>query len=85
MRTKIFNIFISTLCFLLCTVLLVGCDNPELTEYEEDVYDANGNLQITFFGIDIDSLQSPTKDTKLVLDYIEKNFKVNFNFKPYFL
>ena len=80
MRTKIFNIFISTMCFLLCTVLLVGCDNPELTEYEEDVYDANGNLQITFFGIDIDSLQSPTKDTKLVLDYIEKNFKVKFNF-----
>ena len=50
MRTKIFNIFISTLCLLLCTVLLVGCDNQELTEYEEDVYDANGNLQITFFG-----------------------------------
>ena len=80
MRTKIFNFFIITMCFLLCTVLLVGCDNPELTEYEEDVYDANGNLQITFFGIDIDSLQSPTKDTKLVLDYIEKNFKVKFNF-----
>ena len=80
MRTKIFNIFISAMCLLLCTTLLVGCDNPEITEYEEDVYDANGNLQITFFGIDIDSLQSPTKDTKLVLDYIERNFKVKFNF-----
>ena len=83
MKTKRHNLFINAICLALCVILLVGCNNTnggKDEEYDEDVYDANGNLQITVFGIDIDSLQSPTKDTQLVLDYIEKNFKVKFNF-----
>ena len=77
---KIKKILISTICLSSLFTSLVSCKENDFSSYEEDVYDANGNLEISFFGIDIDSLQSPTKDTKLVLDYIENNFKVKINF-----
>ena len=72
--------FLKLLCLSSIVCSTVSCSNTSVGEYDEDVYDENGNLIITFFGIDIDSLQSPTKDTELVLNAIEEKFKVDFNF-----
>ncbi len=49
-------------------------------EYDEDRYTSDGRLVISFFGVDIDSLQSPTDATQMVLDYIENKFNVKFDF-----
>lgn len=45
-----------------------------------DKYDKDGKLIVSFFGIDLDSLQSQTKDTKLIIDYIENKFNVSFKY-----
>ena len=73
------------ICLCLMVVLLVpvlvGCNaDPSGFEYDEDKYTSDGKLIISFFGVDIDSLQAPTSDTKMVLDYIENKFKVKFDF-----
>ena len=72
--------------FCLCLVLTMlvplfcACGGTPDFNYDEDQYTSDGRLIISFFGIDIDSLQAPTDDTKMVLDYIENKFKVKFDF-----
>ena len=46
----------------------------------EDKYDKDGKLIISYFAIDLDSLQSQTEDTKKIMDYIENKFNVKFKF-----
>lgn len=46
----------------------------------EDQYDKDGKLIISYFAIDLDSLQSQTDDTKKIMDYIENKFNVKFKF-----
>ncbi len=65
---------------IMCISMLMGCGTDPVIEYDEDQYTSDGRLIISFFGIDIDSLQAPTKDTKMVVDYIEDKFKVKFDF-----
>lgn len=65
---------------LMCVSMLPGCSSGPMIEYDEDRYTSDGKLIISFFGIDIDSLQAPTKDTKMVIDYIEEKFNVKFEF-----
>lgn len=65
---------------IMCISMLMGCGTDPVIEYDEDQYTSDGRLIISFFGIDIDSLQAPTKDTKMVVDYIEDMFKVKFDF-----
>lgn len=65
---------------LMCLSVLSGCNKGPVIEYDEDRYTSDGKLIISFFGIDIDSLQAPTKDTKMVIDYIENKFNVKFEF-----
>lgn len=71
-------------CLLLTLVLLLpvfaACNTTPDFEYDEDKYTSDGKLIVSFFGIDIDSLQAPTSDTKMVLDYIENKFNVKFDF-----
>ena len=60
--------------------ILFACTPSNNFDYDEDKYTSDGRLIISFFGVDIDSLQAPTDDTKMVLDYIENKFKVKFDF-----
>ena len=60
---------------------LVACGGGGSDDYTvEDKYDASGKLIISFFGIDLDSLQSQTKDTKMIMEYIENKFQVKFDY-----
>lgn len=52
-------------------------DNPFLVE---DEFDKDGKLIISYFAIDLDSLQSQTDDTKKIIEYIENKFQVKFKF-----
>lgn len=45
-----------------------------------DEYDKDGKLIISFFGVDLDSLQSQTKDTKMIIEYIQNKFNVSFRY-----
>ena len=65
---------------LLPLMAICSCQSTSGVEYDEDKYTSDGRLIISFFGIDIDSLQAPTDDTKMVLDYVENKFKVKFDF-----
>lgn len=65
---------------LMCLAIFVGCNPTNSGEYDEDKYTSDGKLIISFFGVDIDSLQSPTDDTRMVVDYIENKFNVKFDF-----
>ena len=68
------------LTLMLAMSVLVACGLNKGFESDEDKYTSDGKLIISFFGVDIDSLQAPTKDTKMVLDYIENKFNVKFDF-----
>lgn len=65
---------------LMCVSMLPGCSSDPVIECDEDRYTSDGRLIISFFGIDIDSLQAPTEDTKMVVEYIEEKFNVKFEF-----
>ena len=52
-------------------------DNPFLVE---DQFDKDGKLIISYFAIDLDSLQSQTDGTKAIIDFIENKFNVKFKF-----
>lgn len=52
-------------------------DNPFLVE---DQFDKDGKLIISYFAIDLDSLQSQTEDTTKIINYIENKFQVKFKF-----
>jgi len=54
--------------------------DPDQVVLKPDEYDSNGRLLISFFGIDLDDLQSPTKDTKEIVDYIQNKFNVTFTY-----
>ena len=45
-----------------------------------DSFTDDGKLIIQMFGIDLDSLQSQTEDTKKIMDVIENKFNVKFTF-----
>lgn len=59
---------------------VVDSENGDDKVYKADHYDSNGNLIISFFGIDLDSLQSQTEDTKKIMDVIQKKFQVSFTY-----
>ena len=80
---------ILTLLMILVVILaLTSCDggsNGGFTEdgesyLVEDEFDKDGKLIISYFAIDLDSLQSQTEDTKLIMDFIENKFNVKFKF-----
>ncbi len=48
--------------------------------YKKDKYDKDGRLIVSFFGIDLDNLQSQTEDTKKIMEVIESKFNVSFNY-----
>ncbi len=74
------KIFIILLLLVFNFTALVACSHGDEITYDEDKYTSDGKLIISFFGIDIDALQAPTEDTKMVLDYIENKFNVKFDF-----
>ena len=69
---------ILTFLMILClTIFLVSCNGNNSTtggddeEYlVEDEFDKDGKLIISYFAIDLDSLQSQTEDTKKIMNYI---------------
>lgn len=69
-----------SLMLVMLLPILFACTPTTDFDYDEDKYTSDGRLIISFFGVDIDSLQAPTDDTKMVLDYIENKFKVKFDF-----
>ena len=76
---------ILTFLMILClTIVLVSCDgNGTITGGDylvEDEFDKDGKLIISYFAIDLDSLQSQTEDTKKIMNYIENKFNVKFKF-----
>jgi len=54
--------------------------DPDQVSLKPDEYDQNGRLKVSFFGIDLDDLQSQTDDTKMIVDYVQKKFNVSFNY-----
>ena len=65
---------------LIVVLTLVACGGTGDGGYlVEDKYDGD-KLIISFFGIDLDSLQSQTEDTKLIMNYIQDKFKVKFEY-----
>lgn len=71
--------------------LLAGCggtsssenrDNmdPDQEVLKPDEFDKDGRLIVSFFGIDLDDLQSQTKDTKLIMDYIQNRFNISLKY-----
>lgn len=80
----------------LCTTLMIagalaGCATGELSidnsnmnsgqlGFVDDKYDKDGRLIISFFGIDLDTLQSPTEETTRIIDYIQQKFGVSFKY-----
>lgn len=54
--------------------------SPGQQAYIENQYDEDGKLIISFFGIDLDTLQAQTEETKRIMDYIENKFNVKFKF-----
>ncbi len=69
-----------SLMLVMLLPILFACTTTTDFDYDEDKYTSDGRLIISFFGVDIDSLQAPTDDTKMVLDYIENKFNVKFDF-----
>lgn len=59
---------------------LAACTKPSMSGTKEDTYSSDGRLVIEMFGVDLDGLQSPTKDTQAIMDVIEKKFNVDFEF-----
>lgn len=47
---------------------------------KKDSYTADNRLILEYYGVDIDTLQAMTNDTKLIVDYIENKFQVDFKF-----
>lgn len=55
-----------------------GCKSS----YEQslkDEYTSDGKLIVNFFGHDLDSMQGTTKDSELILNYVENKFNIKFN------
>ncbi len=68
----------------------IGCDgnpndgnsnmNSDQLGFVDDKYDKDGRLIISFFGIDLDTLQSPTEETTKIMNYIQEKFGVSFKY-----
>lgn len=79
------NKFLFAMSSLLTLSCLAGCtstplDSLDSEDFLPDTYDNEGKLEISFFGIDIDSLQSQTEDTKAIIDVIQNKFQVKFKY-----
>ena len=70
---------LTLLLVLAVSLTLFACDNPSGGYLVEDVYEGD-KLVISFFGIDLDSLQSQTNDTRIIMNYIEEKFQVKFKY-----
>ena len=75
---------LTLLMFLFVSLFVVSCagggaggDDGYLVE---DKFDKDGKLIISYFAIDLDSLQSQSEDTKKIMDYIENKFNVKFKY-----
>lgn len=67
---------------LLFALSLTACGGGSGTGGEgsvEDKFTSDGRLIIQFFGVDMDSLQSQTEDTKKIMKVIEDKFNVKFD------
>ena len=77
-------LFLSTCAFIALSGLSGCSNNPNNSlsegDFLEDTFDKDGKLEISFFGIDLDSLQSQTEDTKLIINFIENKFQVKFKY-----
>ena len=77
-------LFLSTCAFIALSGLSGCSNNPNNSlsegDFLEDTFDKDGKLEISFFGIDLDSLQSQTEDTKLIINFIENKFLVKFKY-----
>lgn len=63
-----------------------GSFDPNVSEDDskalvKDEFDSDGKLLISFFGIDLDSLQAPTADTTKIINYIQDKFQVKFTYQ----
>lgn len=72
-------------CVCIASSLLISCNGNKINgleegDYLEDTFDKDGKLEVSFFGIDLDSLQSQTEGTKQIMDYIENKFQVKFKY-----
>ncbi len=70
--------FIIVLLLALSLSALSACGGGELDFYKEDEFTSDGRLIINLFGHDMDDLQSPIEETKLILDMVEEKFQVKF-------
>lgn len=48
--------------------------------FSNDDYGEDGRMNISMCGIQFDSLQTQSADTKLIVDYVQDKFNVNFDF-----
>lgn len=72
-------------CVCIASSLLISCNGNKINgleegDYLEDTFDKDGKLEVSFFGIDLDSLQSQTEGTKQIMDFIENKFQVKFKY-----
>ena len=80
---KFYTLLILTMVILTlasCGGKTGGTTGGEESYLVEDKFDKDGKLIISYFAIDLDSLQSQTDDTKKIMDYIENKFNVKFKF-----
>lgn len=79
------NKFLFASAGLMALSSLAGCTSTPIgsidsDDFLPDTYDNEGKLEISFFGIDLDSLQSQTEDTKAIIDVIQNKFQVKFRY-----
>lgn len=70
---------LALLLVLVCMFSTVACGKKSFDK--PDTFTKDGKLEIEFFGVDFDSLQSQTEDTKKIMKVIEDKFNVAFVIK----
>ncbi len=70
---------LALLLVLVCLFSTVACGKKNFDKPDE--FTKDGKLKIEFFGVDFDSLQSQTEDTKKIMKVIEDKFNVSFDIK----
>ena len=69
-------------CLLLVfssSLMLCGCHSGD-NYIKKDEFTSDGKLKLEYFATQLDALQSPTDDTKKILEYVEDRFDVKFTF-----